>query len=105
MDFDQTRLYYTHQQLQRNQEDQNGNEGGEGARANAGDAGENSAENVNLDAVRRHFKEFLSELLLAPPDHEITLRNCLRSYIFGIVTPAGYFLFLFTLFSFPTHPS
>mmetsp|Transcript_25000 Transcript_25000/g.58665 ORF Transcript_25000/g.58665 Transcript_25000/m.58665 type:complete len:891 (-) Transcript_25000:38-2710(-) len=59
MDFDQTRLYYTHQQLQRNQEDQNDNDGDEGSRANVGDSGENSAENVNLDAVRRHFKEFL----------------------------------------------
>ena len=59
MDFDETRLYYTHQQLQRSTEDQNDDEG---ARTNAGDPGVNSADNVNLDAVRRHFKEFLSRL-------------------------------------------
>ena len=64
MDFDETRLYYTHQQLQRNPQGQNNNNnnGDEGETANNNDdAGEGSADNVNLDAVRRHFKEFLSE--------------------------------------------
>lgn len=59
MDFDETRLYYTHQQLQRNPQGQNSNEA-EG-NANDADVGEPSADNVNLDAVRRHFKEFLRE--------------------------------------------
>lgn len=59
MDFDETRLYYTHQQLQRNPQGQNNNEA-EG-NANDADVGEPSADNVNLDAVRRHFKEFLRE--------------------------------------------
>lgn len=59
MDFDETRLYYTHQQLQRNPQGQNGDENAEAA--NNDDTGEASADNVNLDAVRRHFKEFLSE--------------------------------------------
>ena len=67
MDFDETRLYYTHQQLQRNpqgQNNNNNNNGDEGETAdNNDDAGEGSADNVNLDAVRRHFKEFLSEWL------------------------------------------
>ena len=60
MDFDETRLYYTHQQLQRNPQSNNNNEAGEG-NSNDVDAGEPSADNVNLDAVRRHFKEFLRE--------------------------------------------
>lgn len=61
MDFDETRLYYTHQQLQRNPQGQNNDETEDGGRANNDDAGEGSADNVNLDAVRRHFREFLSE--------------------------------------------
>ncbi len=60
MDFDETRLYYTHQQLQRNPQGQNNDETEDGGRAN-NDAGEGSADNVNLDAVQRHFREFLSE--------------------------------------------
>ena len=67
MDFDETRLYYTHQQLQRKPRggngDGNGN-GDDGDETNAGDdPGEGSADNVNTGAVRRHFKEFLSEWL------------------------------------------
>jgi hypothetical protein len=62
MDFDETRLYYTHQQLQRNPQGQNNNNGDEDEIANNNDdSGEGSADNVNLDAVRRHFKEFLSK--------------------------------------------
>jgi hypothetical protein len=62
MDFDETRLYYTHQQLQRNPQGQNNNIGDEDEIANNNDdSGEGSADNVNLDAVRRHFKEFLSK--------------------------------------------
>jgi hypothetical protein len=62
MDFDETRLYYTHQQLQRNPRGaaQSETDGGEGG-INNDDTGEASADNVDLDAVRRHFKEFLSE--------------------------------------------
>ena len=43
-------------------DERNNNENGEdGGISNNDDTGEGSADNVNLDAVRRHFKEFLSE--------------------------------------------
>ena len=61
MDFDETRLYYTHQQLQRNPQGQTNDETEDGGRENNDNAGEGSADNVNVDAVRRHFREFLSE--------------------------------------------
>ena len=57
MDFDENRLYFSHQQLQR--------------RANAAEGERNDNEDVDLEdsdndsadlnAVRRHFREFLSE--------------------------------------------
>jgi hypothetical protein len=50
MDFDETRLYYSHQQLQRQDAPQDGE-------------GENNVDaqddQVDLKAVRRHFREFL----------------------------------------------
>jgi hypothetical protein len=50
MDFDEARLYYSHQQLQV----QNGNDGsGEDIEENADESA------VDLKAVRRHFREFL----------------------------------------------
>ena len=52
MDFDETRLYYSHQQLQR--KSGNPDEGDE-AVENADE------ESVDLKAVRRHFREFLRE--------------------------------------------
>ena len=62
MDFDEPRLYYTHQQLQRKPQDENA--GDARNRANPNDPGKDSADNVNMDAVRRHFREFLSEFLV-----------------------------------------
>jgi hypothetical protein len=53
MDFDETRLYYSHQQLQRPQQHENDNEE---------PAMEEDEDAVDLKAVRRHFREFLSKL-------------------------------------------
>lgn len=58
MDFDEDRLYYSHQALQQERPD------GENADANA-----NDTDNVNLTAVRRHFREFLRTL----PSYLLTL--------------------------------
>ena len=56
MDFDETRLYYSHQQLQRNTE------------TNNDDAADNNPvdgnDSVDLKAVRRHFREFLRKLYM-----------------------------------------
>jgi hypothetical protein len=49
MDFDETRLYYSHQQLQR--------QDGEGDAA--GDNEPTQQDNVELNAVQRHFAQFL----------------------------------------------
>jgi len=63
MDFDETRLYYTHQQLQRKQNagenNENENENGITGGATDMDFGEGTVEDVAPDAIRRHFKEFL----------------------------------------------
>ena len=55
MDFDQTRLYFSHQQLQR-QPDGADEERQDNADENQDDDDEN---NVDPSAVRRHFREFL----------------------------------------------
>ena len=52
MDFDETRLYYSHQQLQTVAEDENADQ------ANAVSQ-EQEEEDINLEACRRHFREFL----------------------------------------------
>jgi hypothetical protein len=52
MDFDETRLYYSHQRLQRQDVPQDG-EGENNDNADAQD------DQVELKAVRRHFREFL----------------------------------------------
>ena len=52
MDFDETRLYYSHQQLQR--------QDGEGA---AGDNEPEPQDNVELNAVQRHFAQFLRKYI------------------------------------------
>jgi len=62
MDFDETRLYYTHQQLQRksNTNDGENDDDNENAvPATDMDFGEGTVEDVAPDAIRRHFKEFL----------------------------------------------
>lgn len=53
MDFDEDRLYYSHQALQQ--------ENSEGENGQNNNNNNNNAENdnVNLTAVRRHFREFL----------------------------------------------
>jgi hypothetical protein len=77
MDFDETRLYYTHQQLQRHRggaqqgggggggddddDDENNNPTNGGADAEFGDG---TVDDVAPDAIRRHFKEFLSKFLV-----------------------------------------
>ena len=54
MDFDETRLYYSHQRLQRQDAPQDGE--GENNNNNNADAQDDQ---VELKAVRRHFREFL----------------------------------------------
>jgi hypothetical protein len=55
MDFDDDRLYYSHQALQ-----QDGNSGRNSDRnAAAATIMDDNDDNVNLMAVRRHFREFL----------------------------------------------
>ena len=54
MDFDETRLYYSHQQLQTTAE----NDEEQQQQANAVSQ-EQEEEDINLDACRRHFREFL----------------------------------------------
>ena len=53
MDFDETRLYYSHQQLQT----QNGDEGQD-------EINLEDESSVDLNAVRRHFREFLRKFQL-----------------------------------------
>ena len=58
MDFDETRLYYSHQQLQQKQPD--GDDDDAVAAENAGNGGDTEEDTpVDLPAVRRHFREFL----------------------------------------------
>jgi len=63
MDFDETRLYYTHQQLQRSRAGgpTNGDDDDDNDNVNPTeiDFGEGTVEDVAPDAIRRHFKEFL----------------------------------------------
>ena len=53
MDFDETRLYYSHQQLQR-----------QDAEGTAGDNEPEPQDNVELNAVQRHFAQFLRKYIL-----------------------------------------
>jgi len=66
MDFDETRLYYSHQQLQSrpvssNNNEDNDNEQDWQARVVVadGDNNEDTDGQVDIQAVRRHFREFL----------------------------------------------
>jgi hypothetical protein len=74
MDFDETRLYYSHQQLQQQSAGNTGGENGDDEDGPDGDgaANPNAAANVtfneddsrvDLQAVRRHFREFLRKSL------------------------------------------
>lgn len=58
MDFDETRLYYSHQQLQTVAEDDNDEQQQQAGPQAQGVAQEE--EDINLPACRRHFREFLS---------------------------------------------
>lgn len=58
-DFDADRIYYSHQNLQQQQPDE-----GSGATSNAATDGRLEDEEeraVDSDALRRHYREFLSE--------------------------------------------
>ena len=67
MDFDSTRLYYSHQQLQRNSNNDNnvldvdeyGNPIATSVNGNNAAANNGGEDQVHLPAVRRHFREFL----------------------------------------------
>ena len=66
MDFDETRLYYTHQQLQRHrggaQQDGDDDDENNNNPTNAdAEFGDGTVDDVAPDAIRRHFKEFLSK--------------------------------------------
>jgi hypothetical protein len=70
MDFDETRLYYSHQQLQQQSagtgENGDDEDGPDGDAANPNAAGVTFNEDdsrVDLQAVRRHFREFLSKFI------------------------------------------
>ena len=54
MDFDETRLYYSHQQLQTRNEPEDEEE-------QQPDTVQDDESRVDLKAVRRHFREFLRE--------------------------------------------
>lgn len=66
MDFDLSNLYYTHQQLHRNNRQVEDNENidneGEASIENDGNDVDGLSPN-DLNAARRHFREFLSECL------------------------------------------
>ena len=59
MDFDADRIYYSHQNLQ--QQQQSGGEDGDAAAAGRLEDEEDRA--VDSNALRRHYREFLSKLL------------------------------------------
>ena len=59
MDFDENRLYFSHQQLQRQDErDENGDDN---------EVVEKDDTDVDLKAVRRHFREFLRKYCMGGP--------------------------------------
>jgi hypothetical protein len=60
MDFDETRLYFSHQQLQR-KDNPNDDGGGRTAGGGGDDLDIDDDNAVDLKAVRRHFREFLSK--------------------------------------------
>jgi len=60
MDFDETRLYYSHQQLQVQQQSGDAEESQDGdAIRNVVYSGDDDESAIDLQAVRRHFREFL----------------------------------------------
>ena len=60
MDFDADRIYYSHQNLQQQQQQQSGGEDGDAAAAGRLEDEEDRA--VDSNALRRHYREFLSKL-------------------------------------------
>jgi hypothetical protein len=69
MDFDETRLYYSHQQLQRNQLGGD-NDNAERAAGDNDQVDNDNDNSVDLKAVRRHFREFLRKSTLTTTKHE-----------------------------------
>lgn len=61
MDFDETRLYYSHQQLQSGNDDDAEGAGNEPEQVEA----ESNEDEINLQACHRHFREFLRTFKLA----------------------------------------
>ena len=60
MDFDETRLYYSHQQLQRQRNNNHSNNHGDGDDPEDGKEDfHDDDDDVDMNAVRRHFREFL----------------------------------------------
>lgn len=64
MDFDQTRLYYSHQQLQPTRE---------AADEEPDDVFDDEVD-VDLEAVQRHFREFLREC--RPRNGKVVIHGC-----------------------------
>ena len=62
MDFDETRLYYSHQALQSNQ----GNDADNNDNESPNDGNDLDDEDFDAKAVRRHFREFLSKYHTKP---------------------------------------
>ena len=66
MDFDDDRIYYSHQNLQQQPETRGaGDDGNAGTvhHDNVVDREEEAERNMSMDALRRHFREFLSEFV------------------------------------------
>ena len=64
MDFDADRIYYSHQNLQQQQQQQQNQSGDDGATSAAAGAGRLEDEEdraVDSQALRRHYREFMSK--------------------------------------------
>lgn len=60
MDFDSDRIYYSHQNLQQQPQQESGQTTNVAA-AGVGRLDDEEEQSVDTDALRRHFREFLSE--------------------------------------------
>lgn len=63
MDFDADRIYYSHQNLQQQQQSGGGDGDAAAAAAAAGRLEDEEDRAVDSNALRRHYREFLSKLL------------------------------------------
>jgi hypothetical protein len=102
MEYDTERLYYSHQQLHahpptttggennNNDNAENGNNNRPPPAAGAGGAmmdGNDDEDNINMDACRRHFREFLRTFIVLYTIHSLLVLQ-LVSYIFFIFLDA-----------------